>query len=323
MRFLADGGSLEVGAMQQSFSGHETFPFRYPWLKKGFDAVLADGNVFRRDDAMTTLGVGKNMVRSIRHWSLAAGVVEEVPAPSGRPSGHLRATGFGKALLGDDGWDPYLEDPASLWLLHWRIASNAHRCTTWYWAFNHYHEPTFTRETLLAALLSWLQGGKATRASESSLRRDVECFLRTYLPSRRSKSMGVEETLDCPLTELSLLRVVGEEQVLQFQRGPQPQLPDGVLFFAIVGFWDKTAPGTSSLSLQDLARRPGSPGQLFKIEEPVLAERCDNVERWTDGALSYSDTAGSRQLYRRGELEAVAFLNKTYAPSTARCAERR
>jgi hypothetical protein len=49
--------------MQHAFSGHETFPFRYPWLKKGFDAVRADAGVFLREDAITTLGVGKNMVR--------------------------------------------------------------------------------------------------------------------------------------------------------------------------------------------------------------------------------------------------------------------
>ncbi len=66
---------MGVGAVQHSFSGHETFPFRYPWLKKGFDAVLVDGNVFLRDNAITTLGVGKNMVRSIRHWCLASGVL--------------------------------------------------------------------------------------------------------------------------------------------------------------------------------------------------------------------------------------------------------
>ena len=60
-----------------TFSGHETFPFRYPWLKKGYDAVREDGAVFLRDDAITTLGVGKNMVRSIRHWCLAAGLIEE------------------------------------------------------------------------------------------------------------------------------------------------------------------------------------------------------------------------------------------------------
>ena len=61
------GGNL----IQHSFSGHETFPFRYPWLKKGFDAVRENPGVFSCDDAITTLGVGKNMVSSIRHWCLA------------------------------------------------------------------------------------------------------------------------------------------------------------------------------------------------------------------------------------------------------------
>src|SRR5436190_1600641 len=105
---------MAVGVVQHSFSGHETFPFRYPWLKKGFDAVLVDGDVFLREDAITTLGVGKNMVRSIRHWCLAAGVLEE-----NRESG-LRASALGKLVLADEGLDPYLEDPATLWLLHWQ-----------------------------------------------------------------------------------------------------------------------------------------------------------------------------------------------------------
>ena len=132
--------------MQHSFSGHETFPFRYPWLKKGVDGVRADPEVFLRDDAITTLGVGKNMVRSIRHWCLAAGVLAE--NRSGGPA--LRTTALGSLLFADDGLDPYLEDPATLRLLHWQIACNRTRATTWFWTFSHFHEPEFTRETLLA-----------------------------------------------------------------------------------------------------------------------------------------------------------------------------
>src|SRR3982751_766102 len=112
---------MGIGVVQHAFSGHETFPFRYPWLKKGYDAVLSDGSVFVRDDAITTLGVGKNMVRSIRHWCLAAGILEE-----GDKEG-LRPSDLGKLILADDGLDPYLEDPASLWLIHWKIASNRSR----------------------------------------------------------------------------------------------------------------------------------------------------------------------------------------------------
>ena len=60
-----------------SFAGHETFPFRYTWLRKAIDLVTADPEAFGREDAMVHLGVGKNMVRSMRHWAMAAGVIEE------------------------------------------------------------------------------------------------------------------------------------------------------------------------------------------------------------------------------------------------------
>ena len=104
---------MGVGTVQHSFSGHETFPFRYPWLKKGFDAVRENGNVFLDDDAITTLGVGKNMVRSIRHWCLTAGVVEENTVERG---GALRGSELGKLLLADDGLDPYLRQVHGGWL---------------------------------------------------------------------------------------------------------------------------------------------------------------------------------------------------------------
>src|SRR5262245_51975732 len=101
-----------------SFSGHETFPFRYSWMKKGVDAVSKQATLFSRDDAMTRLGVGKNMVRSIRHWCVGADVLEEHDGGSGRAAS-IRPSEFGRRLFSDEGWDPFLEDPATLWLLHW------------------------------------------------------------------------------------------------------------------------------------------------------------------------------------------------------------
>ena len=58
-----------------SFSGHQTFPFRYAWLPKGVTAVREDPRAFRRRDAIVRLGVGKNMVASIRFWCEALGLV--------------------------------------------------------------------------------------------------------------------------------------------------------------------------------------------------------------------------------------------------------
>ena len=66
-----------------SFSRHETFVLRYGWLKKAFDGVTGDPAVFSREDAIVNLGVGKNMVRSIRHWALVAGILKEEPGTRG------------------------------------------------------------------------------------------------------------------------------------------------------------------------------------------------------------------------------------------------
>ncbi len=299
---------MGVGVVQHSFSGHETFPFRYPWLKKGFDAVREDGEVFLRDDAVTTLEVGKNMVRSIRHWCLAAGVVEENPERSG-----LRPTDFGTLLFDDGGLDPYLEDPATLWLLHWQIASNRARATTWFWTFSHFHEPEFTREALTSALFRWTQTLSGKLVAESSVRRDVEVFLRTYVRSRQSRGDVTEDSLDCPLVELSLVVQPGDGQTYQFRRGAQRSLPDGILLFAVLAFWEAFAPSTETLAVHDIARQPGSPGRLFKIEESSLVERLEGIEQQTRGALSYAETAGLRQLYRRERLDANELLAEAYA----------
>jgi Protein of unknown function (DUF4007) len=300
-----------------SFSGHETFPFRYSWLKKGVDAVAVDGAVFLRDEAMTTLGVGKNMVRSIRHWCQATGVVEPVEGSNRKPTGQFQPSWLGKALLADTGWDPYLEDPATLWLLHWQIASNLRRSTTWFWAFSHFHEPEFTREMLNAALLAWAQTVGARRLASTSLRRDVDCFLRTYVPSRQTKVLVLEDTLDCPLLELGLIRTAGDGQVFRFQRGEQPQLPSAVLFYALSVFWGNFAPTAEVLALHNAARQPGSPGQVFKIDETALAERCGEIEEWTNGDLSYDETAGLKQLYRRRKVEPLAVLERAYAAAAS------
>lgn len=88
-----------------SFSGHETFPFRYTWLPKGVRHLQDRPSLFVADDALVTLGVGKNMVKSIRYWCEATEVIERVDK-----KGSVRVTELGEKLLGPERWDPYLEE---------------------------------------------------------------------------------------------------------------------------------------------------------------------------------------------------------------------
>jgi hypothetical protein len=286
-----------------TFSGHETFPFRYPWLKKGFDAIREDPKVFQREDAITVLGVGKNMVRSIRHWCLAAGLIDEAREKGEKRTGTLRPTDFGSWLFDDEkGLDPYLEDPATLWLLHWQIASNPRRATTWYWTFSHFNEPECTVDQLSSAVFKWSQTLPGKEVAPGTVRRDVECFIHTYVPSRASRGAMIEDSLDCPLVDLGLIQASSDARTYRFRRGPQEDLPDGILLYATQQFWQAFFPASQTLSISDLARHPGSPGRLFKIDESSLIDRFEHAERLTDGSLTYNETAGLKQLFRKTQL---------------------
>ena len=298
------------------FSGHETFPFRYPWLKKGYDAVREDVTVFSREDAITTLGVGKNMVRSIRHWCLAAGILEEGRLEGEKRSGSIKLAPLGNWLLHDDsGRDPYLEDPATLWLLHWQIASNLRRATTGYWTFSYFNSPEFTIDQLAGAVHKWTQSVSAKEVAFSSVRRDVEVFVHTYVPTRTARGAMVEDSIGCPLVELGLLEASSDAKSFSFRRGAQDDLPDGVLIYATLLYWDGLEGSPGTLSISDLARQPGSPGRLFKIDESSLINRLEQAEMLTDRYLTYNETAGLKQLFRdnkRLKISPIEFLEQAY-----------
>lgn len=290
-----------------SFAGHEGFALRYGWLKKCVDAVESASEFFAREDAVVRLGVGKNMVRAVRHWGLVARVIEEVVGTRGRA---LRVTALGRQIFGEGGSDPYLEDPRTLWLLHWLICTHPERATTWRWAFGVWGRAAFTRDELRAALRGVARTGRAT---DTTLARDVDVFLRTYLPARASRAAPLEDTLDSPLVELGLLRTDPVEGRFELVRGPRPSLDDGTLGFAVLDFWERAAPHSETLHVDDLAHGPGAPGRVFGLDDRSLHERLEYAEAWSRGHLLYDQTAGLRQLRRARRVDALAWLERARA----------
>ena len=295
--------------IKPSFSGHETFPFRYTWLKKGVDAVTKDSSVFTSDRATITLGVGKNMVRSIRHWCTAAGLIR---AKSDRT--RFEPTTLGSAIFADDGFDPYLEDTATLWLIHAQLAANANRATTWYWAFGVFAQSDFRKERFSSELLDWSERNGANRISENSIKRDVDCFLRTYVPSRLTKTTILEETFNCPLVELDLISDSSDETTYQFHRGPKDSLPTEVFVAALSQFWESQFADRNSLALGEIAYSPKSPGKIFKLDIDSIVQYLEDVETLTDGALRYDETAGLKQVYRDRKIDPIGLLHRYYKP---------
>jgi|SRR5579864_6528637 len=293
-----------------SFSGHETFVFRYAWLKKAADEVAGDPTIFTSDEAMVRLGVGKNMVRSIRHWGLATRILEEAPHTRGQ---ELKVSELGTLLFGTDGTDLYLEDVNTLWLLHWNLATNEQRSTSWNWIFSSFPSNEFTRDSLTVFLQLEADKKHVKIASESSLRRDVDCFIRCYTPSRAGKGLVFEDSLDCPLVELGLIDADGGG-LFRFNRGPKNSLSDEVFAYCLNEFWGRVT-SSQSLAFSDIAYGPGSPGVIFKLDENSLIDRLDRLEAATEGLVSYTENAGLKQAYRRDPVDWRPLLRRHYERS--------
>lgn len=317
MRSLLDRADVRL-----QFAGHETFPCRYGWLKKSYDAVVAapDENVRRRaftpDVAISEFGVGKNMVASMRHWSLACGVLESHGL--GGRIGDLAPTELGTLLFGSA--DPYLERPDSLWALHWKLASSPGRATAWYYAFNEFNETIFTKESLAARLMSRVEelreAGRlvGSRIARATIDRDVECLIRTYVP-RTGGRMGAEDGLECPFAELGLITPLAGVGAVQFRRGPKPTLSDEVFASALVEFWQSQLATRGALSVEAVTHEPGSPGRAFLLDDESIAERLERLERVTDGALAWDESTGLRQISARvpiAIIDATELLNPAY-----------
>lgn len=287
---------------QPQFSGHETFPMRYGWLKKAYDAVKEsqessnDNSVFNDESAIARFGVGKNMVASIRHWATQCDVIKP-----GNKGNQAEVSEIGKKIFDDNGLDPFMEYPSTPWLLHWKLASNK-KLTTWFWVFSHFPTDSFERDNIVQALEKLGNEQAWSRMSKSTIKRDVECFVRTYAAKPATGKQTHEDTMESPLTELSLLKAIGKKDGFRVVRGPKATLGDGVFVYAVINFWNSFSTA-NTISLEALAHQPGSPGKVFQLSEDDLTDRLTRIEVATNGKLKWSETAGLKQLVRSEKIQ--------------------
>jgi hypothetical protein len=304
------------------FSGHESFACRYAWLPKAFRALEAKPDLFTDDAfAMLELGIGKNMVTSLRFWV----EVMDVAQPQNR-RGSLVLTDFARELFAENGLDPYIEDTRTQWLLHWKLSSHREGGPfAWDYLIGRWPYPEFTRSEALGAFqreserLGWTH-------SEVTLAQHLDVFLHTYL-SNRGSALGVEDSLDGPLVDLNFLLIIGErkadsgrwELVYGFRREAKPEISPVLFDYCVMDFWQRFSPQETTLPLRSIASAPCSPGQVFKLNEDDVRTRLEEqhhqnyqpVYRYQPSAvqglltrLPHAPEINLRQVYDGGALYA-------------------
>jgi hypothetical protein len=234
------------------------------------------------------------MARAIRYWCHAFKLLEDSQIP-GQRAVASRPSSLGLQLLLNDGWDPFLEDTASLWYLHWKLVEAPSHATAWRFAFTIFPERDFTIDQLAAGLQAFVDRIHPTaRMAASSLRKDVLCIIRMY-SSATSPGVLSEESIGSPFSELGLIRPWPDSRTYAFDIGSKAHLPSAIAVACCLEFASVVAPNARTVALGRLLFDYGSPGMAFKLTESALLAAIEEVSKRT-GKVRLSDTAGLIQL---------------------------
>lgn len=286
---------------------HESFPLRYPWLTRGFSEFQKDSKVFDANDATTRLGVGKNMVRSIRFWLIASQMLQ----PSGRHS--FEASELGLAIFSEDGWDPYLEDDATIWLIHWLLSTSPEQATVNYWYFNRFHKTSFDSQETQAAFVDFCKEYVAARFAVTTATKDVAILLRMYSRTPTSSRTPPEEALDSPLSILGLLSYDLSTKSYVSSLGRRNELPTEIVGYAVAQLFESLDVTSFPIErLMHTRERFPALGSIFKLTENGLIAHLEKLVSTYPQAWELRETAGLHQLFRLDHMPPMEFLSNRY-----------
>ncbi len=276
------------------FSGHETFQCRHLWLKKGYDFV-EKGMSFTADDAVVELGVGKNMVNAIRYWMRAFDLLGD----------NDELTDFAHWLFSNGGKDPYLEDDASLWLLHYNLVRKGF-ATSYNLIFNELRKERIEFDK--SSFIKFIQNKFDSGISINSIGTDFEVFVKLYIGTESSKDK--EDVVAGILPDLQLVRAIQRDKhrtLYYIDTNEKEELPEEILLYALL-----TDPNIGlSISLDSLERGYNSVGSIFAVNRTGLVQK---IERLQDkyNFLVYKEDAGIRELQFRSKPDPYKILNDYY-----------
>jgi len=277
-----------------SFSGHESFPCRPFWLKKGFD-FINNGHKFNEPDAVEHLGVGNNMVRSIKYWLKAFDALQE----------NDQVSDLFEKLLVENGWDPFLEDTGTLWLLHYLILKREH-ASAYRIVFSELRKrkPEFSRKNFL----QYVTVEKDGTFNQATLKTDFSVFIRTYFDG---SSEQIEEGYSALLADLNLLTLVStttKESVYHIENKPRA-VPHQIVLYSILN----NEHYGDSISFDSLYLDENGPGTVFALDREGLVERLEQIAKHYPQEVIFKKDPLIRELQFKGKkLNALRVLAGYY-----------
>ena len=278
-----------------SFSGHESFPCKSLWLKKGYDFVVA-GNDFNSPEAVIGLGVGKNMVTSIRFWLKAFGITEDD-----------KPTELADYLFNENnGKDQYLEDIATLWLLHFNLVFTGKATLYKMFFCGIQRERThFEREQILTYVkLRMVEAGKMSQFNPNTVKKDIAVLLQNYTLPRKPQS---NEDFSSLLIDLDMIRQNSEGNGYYFNVDGKRKVTKEIFLYGLLKL--KEQEGDNTIPFDTIQERVGL---VFCMQDFETIGMLKQLASENNQYLAYSDVAGIKQVQFTKDLNVFDVLDNYY-----------
>ncbi|TLV01550.1 DUF4007 family protein [Dyadobacter luticola] len=279
-----------------AFAGHESFQCRNLWLKKGFDYVKMNKS-FNDEDAVVELGVGKNMVNAIRYWMKAFNLLTLDD----------KTTDLADFLLSDNGWDPYLEDVGTLWLLHFQLVTSG-KASAYALIFNELRRDKieFTKDNFLTFVKRKAEILQIT-INDGTVLNDFGVFIKMYNRSI-AQSKDREEGFSGLLTELDLMNVSPRDKdTFVIENTDRRNLPDEIVLYGMM----TTGGFNKSVNFNTLLTEPNQVGSVFALNATSLYTKLESIaQRFPE--IVFSDQAGIREISFKSKPDPLLILANYY-----------
>ncbi|MCI6152381.1 MAG: DUF4007 family protein [Fusobacterium perfoetens] len=285
------------------FRGHETFFIRKGWLTKGLKNIIKNPSVFMGTDGnpMDILGIGSNMVKSLRYWLAATGLSQEIVKQKKTHS----LTDLGEIIWKND---PYLQEDGSLYIIHYKLVSNKELATTWYYFFNEFTNAEFTKEDLFESLKNYtIQNGLTV--SDRLLEDDCNCLLNMYLSKNKisSEKNHPENNIISPFRDLEIIKITDEKEKVFRKNNLNSEKIHPLIILAVIVEQYKNK---KEIKISSLLEDTNSIGKIFNLDILSLLKILSNLEKL--GYIKVIRTAGLDVIKIEKEINFIDCLNKYY-----------
>ncbi len=286
------------------FRAHETFFIRKGWLSKGIKNIEKSPMLFsdRSINPMDILGIGANMVKSLRYWLQAVGLTEEIRAKKRKQV----FTQIGEIILRED---PYIEELGTLWLLQYELCKSEELATSWFYFFNEFPLNEFTKEDFVLGISNFVKL-KGEEVPSRSIEDDFNCIVNTYIPRYKLNAQKIrpEDNMDCPFGELGLLDLQNGKKKVYRKTVP---LKDSISPIILLACILAQADDAREISLQSILHGKGSVGKIFNLDVITLMDILGQAE--LQGYIRIVRTAGLDVIrISKENMKALDFVEEYY-----------